>query len=252
LQAVIGEAALWIPPKLWCFAAENQPDGDFTDFSAKELALSIGYVGDADRMLEALQQASFMDGMRLHDWIEHNGYHSVFADRAKKAAKARWKKERTKERKDSTRQDIDKIRGKHCYKHQSSIATSIPPNLLSVNGFDKEWETFRESRKKKGAKMTERDETLILSRLSEQPTRAIEAVQEAIMRNWTGFKWDWMENRNGNGSKSFEFLDPKDRQRKVSELKERKKEFFKFGNKTLTDKEKADYAAICEQLKHYE
>lgn len=99
LRAAIGEAALWIPPRLWSYAAENQPNGDFTNYSAQELAMLIAYLGDAQAMLEALQQASFMDGMKLHDWSEHNSYHSIFSERAKKAAKARWKG------KDKTRKD---------------------------------------------------------------------------------------------------------------------------------------------------
>lgn len=204
LQSVIGEAALWVPPKLWCYAAEKQPDGDFSDYSATELALAIGYVGDACRMLEALQQARFMDEMKLHGWTEHNGYHSVFADRAKKAAAARWKKERTKERK-STVQDKDKTRDKHCLKHETSNASSIPHKLLSVNGFESEWREFIKHRVKKRAPMTEYAASLILETLSEQPARALVGVRAAIKSNWTGFEWHWLDNqqsKNGSNQKS--------------------------------------------------
>lgn len=90
LRAAIGDAAFWVPPRLWSYAAENQPDGDFSDYSAKEIALLVGYEGDASSMLKALQQACFMDDKKLHEWKEHNDYHATFSKRAKKAAKSRW------------------------------------------------------------------------------------------------------------------------------------------------------------------
>lgn len=35
-----------------------------------------------------------MDGLRIHDWEEHNAYHEKFAERARNAAHARWNKSR--------------------------------------------------------------------------------------------------------------------------------------------------------------
>lgn len=92
LRARIGDDALWLPARLWCYAAENQPDGNFEKYSAEELAMLLGYFKDATSMLQALQEAGFMDGMCIHDWEEHNRFHDTFASRAKKAADARWKK----------------------------------------------------------------------------------------------------------------------------------------------------------------
>lgn len=105
LRAVLADAAFWIPPRLWSYAATNQPDGDFSDYSATELAMLVGYTGDAKAMLQALQQASFLDGMKIHGWQEHNGYHRKFAQRAKKAANARWKKEREEKEKTGEREE---------------------------------------------------------------------------------------------------------------------------------------------------
>ena len=104
LRARLGDVALWLPPRLWSYAAENQPDGDFTKYSAEELAMLVGCSTDAQAMLVALQESGFMDGMKIHDWHEHNGYHEKFAERAKKAAAARWKGQE-KKGKDKTRQD---------------------------------------------------------------------------------------------------------------------------------------------------
>lgn len=100
LRTVLGNDAFWIPPRLWAYAAENQPDGVFENYSHQEIANLIGYTKDAKRMLQALLQAGFLDEkpLRIHDWHDHNGYHTVFAERAKRAAEARWQKERSKEK----------------------------------------------------------------------------------------------------------------------------------------------------------
>lgn len=123
LRAKLGDDALWLVPRLWCYAAENQPDGDFSKYESTELALLLGYNKDACVMLEALQQAEFLDGMKVHSWDEHNAYHAVFSDRAKKAASARWagKDKKGKER-----------IGKEKSKNDSSNASSINGNSSEV------------------------------------------------------------------------------------------------------------------------
>lgn len=78
-------------------------------------------------MLEALLQAGFLDqDMKIHDWLEHSGFHELYAARAKKAAEARWEKERTKEK--GTEAELRGAELKqHCFKHTSSNASSIQP-----------------------------------------------------------------------------------------------------------------------------
>lgn len=112
LKAAIGNDAFWVPPKLWVYAAEHQPDGILSNFSAEELAMLVGYQGDAQAMLQALLRARFLDEepLRIHGWDEHNGFHKAFAIRASKAAKARWKgQEKTLQEKtvqESTRHEM--------------------------------------------------------------------------------------------------------------------------------------------------
>ena len=122
LRATLGYDALWLPPRLWAYAAENQPDGVFKDYTAAELATLLGYTKDANAMLEAMLQAGFLDSdpLRIHDWAVHNGFHLVFSARAKHAAEARWQRERTKEKVQERRGD------------EASIASSIGP--LPGNG----------------------------------------------------------------------------------------------------------------------
>ena len=82
---------MWIVPKLWSYAATNQPNGDFSQYSSEELAVIIGCPKYATSIRQALLDAGFMDTCGiLHDWNEHNGYHASYANRARRAAKARW------------------------------------------------------------------------------------------------------------------------------------------------------------------
>jgi len=113
LRALLGNDALWIPIRLWAYAAENQPDGDFTGYTATEIALLIGYDKDATSMLQALQQVCLLDGMKIHDWEQYNSYHKTFSERGKAAAAARWSKD--KKGKEKSRERVE-----------TSIATSIP------------------------------------------------------------------------------------------------------------------------------
>jgi hypothetical protein len=134
LRTVIGDDALWIMPRIWSYASENQPDGNFSKYSSAELALLLGCPKHAQALLQALLQAGFMnEDMTLHDWDTHNGYHASYADRAVKGASARWRghEKKRKERK-----------GK-----EVSIATSnATSNASSISGpenTDKDW-TFED------------------------------------------------------------------------------------------------------------
>ena len=93
LRVAIGDSAYWIPPRLWAYCAENQPDGDLSKYQPEELAMLLGYSSNAQAMLQALKDSGFVtnEGF-IHDWDEHNGYHKSFSERAKKAAEARWSK----------------------------------------------------------------------------------------------------------------------------------------------------------------
>lgn len=104
LRGILGESALWLPPRIWSYAAEHQPDGDFSKYLPEELAMLIGYTGNAQAMLEALRLCGFMDDMQIHGWEERNSYHREFAERARKAAEARWGKKRKTKRGEEKRQ----------------------------------------------------------------------------------------------------------------------------------------------------
>lgn len=94
LRAALGLDALWIPPRLWLSALSLWPDGNLRDTSAAELALTLGYGGDAEKMIGAMEEAGFLErnanGERIiRNWTQRNRFHAVNRARARKAARAR-------------------------------------------------------------------------------------------------------------------------------------------------------------------
>lgn len=94
LRRKIGPCADLIMPRLWCHAAEKQPDGDFSDYSYEEIRKIADYTGDAEKLVLHLQAVGYIDeDMKLHEWMEHNGHAIAIAkQKASRAAKARWSK----------------------------------------------------------------------------------------------------------------------------------------------------------------
>lgn len=119
LKLLIGNDAYWVPPRIWAYCAENQPDGNLSGYPPELIASLIGYQGDATSMHQALIKSGYLDACGMvHDWEEHNGYHVTFSVRAKAAAAARWSKK--KEAKKKGEETIDN-RDKHCLSDASSI-----------------------------------------------------------------------------------------------------------------------------------
>ena len=189
LRIRFGKDAYWIVPRLWAYAAENQPDGDMSKYSSEELAELLGCSSNASVMLQALKECGFIDENGfIHDWDFHNGYHERYSARAKKAAEARWsKKEKSpmppKEIQDSGKRTVDSG-DKHC----SSNATSIdkhseiysPDSRVALHWLnEKSGRHFRES---------ETSLSVIQARLDEKGVD-IEGVKKMIDRQclrWQG------------------------------------------------------------------
>lgn len=135
LRLRLGNDAYWLPPRLWAYAAENQPDGDMSAYSAEELAELVGYSStaksNAQAMLQALKDSGFIDESGfINDWAEYNGYHKMYSERAKKAALAMWAKRREKEKSPTPpKEDIGQRTEESGDKQSTSNAPSIkaPP-----------------------------------------------------------------------------------------------------------------------------
>ncbi len=112
LRTLIGSDAFWVPPRLWAYCAENQPDGDLSLYDSEQLSMLLGYPGNAQALLQALKDSGFIDTSgKVHDWDHYNGYHQAFAIRARAAAVARWSKKKvTKKKEERTKDKGDK----HC------------------------------------------------------------------------------------------------------------------------------------------
>jgi hypothetical protein len=85
---------------LWLFAAENRPDGVFSGMDPDDIAIAAQWDGDATVMLEAMLGVGFLclnasGEYFIHDWIRNNAWAAdapARAEKASKAAKARWDK----------------------------------------------------------------------------------------------------------------------------------------------------------------
>lgn len=190
LFQALGKDAYWIPPRLWAYAAQNQPDGDFSDYSPDELKMLLGFDGDATSMLEALKHAGFLDDMKIHGWDEHNGYHSIFSDRAKKAAAARWK---GKDKKGNDRKGKEQASDKH--------ATSILafPKTLDTDAFKTRFADWQKTRRGMGKKPVDwnvmfQEQLGWLDGFGEKS--AIEILSASIRNNWQGL----FPPKNGSNS----------------------------------------------------
>jgi hypothetical protein len=86
-------------------------------------------------------------------------------------------------------------------KKETKTETDIPACLKSVSGFESEWQEFLNHRKAKKAVPTKRAKELLLQTLSERPDKSVAALREAIVRNWTGLKWEWLDKDNSGGRK---------------------------------------------------
>lgn len=210
LRARIGDDAFWVPPRLWAYAAEHQIDGDFSGYTSEELAMLLGCDKHASSILEALKACGFVDeDGRLHDWEEHNGFHSTFSKRAKAAATARWSKKEKNQKKEETKR----------VETERSIATSMP-EACSKDACSMPWvlehgvdlpEPLRTDECLEAAKLwlqykRERRQAykptgmaMAAKQWAKDFTRDTfpGAVQRSIANNWQGIYAD--DNRNGAG-----------------------------------------------------
>jgi hypothetical protein len=187
LFAKIGESAFWVPPRLWSYAASQQTDGVFKSYSANEIAMLIGYNKDATSMLQALIETGFMDPdpLRIHDWEDHNGFHAVFSERAKKAARSRWKKEDREEKRGEEKAQASPSNASSML--QASKELEIPQNLRTES-FLATWEEWVVFRKKRAAckdwiRMFQK-QLQFLGKFPEDTARAI--LDQSMMNNYQG------------------------------------------------------------------
>ena len=91
LRRELGDAALALPARLWCFAANQDGTGLIAEYDAKELAEALGHKGDAKKMLRALKAAGYVgkDGT-ITDWEEIFGLCASRRQAGRTRALKRW------------------------------------------------------------------------------------------------------------------------------------------------------------------
>lgn len=133
LRGMLGDDAFWAVPRLWAYAAEHQPDGDLSSYDSRELANLIGCYKHEEALLQALKTVGYVDqDGKIHDWAEHNGYHSMHHKRAKSAAAARWADKKSlpapsKEDKDRDKDIGDMLQAS--LEHAESIYAAYPRKM---------------------------------------------------------------------------------------------------------------------------
>ena len=135
LRRCIGDAALWIPPRLWADCIQRGT-GDLSEYTAEDLAAVLDYPGDAGALKSSLMAAGFIssDGNSMAGWQEYYGdSFDFYAKRAKKANDARWGKTSSLDpsSEDQEEKRIDREREGASKKDASSIpeASPSPPDL---------------------------------------------------------------------------------------------------------------------------
>lgn len=87
---------------LLMFAAESKPDGRLTGMDNDDVAIAAGYDGDSDEFVDVLLAIRYLeldddDVLCIHDWEDNNPWAAGAENRkehARKAAEARWQKEK--------------------------------------------------------------------------------------------------------------------------------------------------------------
>jgi hypothetical protein len=80
LRRILGTAETIVG--LWCWAAENAPDGDLSSFTENEIEEVTGWTGERGKAFKAMVEVGFIDNVSadvsankytLHQWSEHAG-----------------------------------------------------------------------------------------------------------------------------------------------------------------------------------
>lgn len=97
LIATLGlETADAFPVRMWSYLGRyHQRDGTFTGYSVAEVEGALKWGGVAGALVAALLRVGYLEespeGLRAHDWEEHEGHLEMWKRRARNNAKKRWK-----------------------------------------------------------------------------------------------------------------------------------------------------------------
>lgn len=192
LRAKIGDDAFWIPPRMWVYAAENKPDGDLSHCTSNELAFLLGCEKHATSIKEALTEAGFLDeDGKIHQWDEHNAYHSTYDKRARSAANIRWERERLEK-------EIEKGKRASTDEAYNKDATSIQESYACHWGM---WTAHASQLKYPPTKLSLELQKSLCDAIG--PERAIDAIRFSIQINANTIKEDKNARSKPDHKKGF-------------------------------------------------
>jgi hypothetical protein len=111
LIELLGRFADIYPPRLWSWAAQYRTTGVLT--SAKELALACEYRGDANKLLEAMRGAGFIDKdeLTIHDWAQKTGHGILMYEKEKERKRAVAERRRAEKSQESSALRSEEVAG---------------------------------------------------------------------------------------------------------------------------------------------
>ena len=132
LERLLGQHASVYLIRLWAWASKYAPSGDLSGHESLDLAIAAGWEEEPDHFVSALVRCRLIDdhdGLRLHDWDDHQG--SLIAMRER--ARERVRQYRAQHVTRTTREPIENTRAKRRgeEKRGEEKETSAPPPTVA-------------------------------------------------------------------------------------------------------------------------
>jgi hypothetical protein len=103
LKSKLGAEGVLALEDLWSYCASEHTDGRLEGMTREDIGAEIDYDGDIDEFIEVLLDLRLIDDdygtFVMHNWEKRQPYvfgHEGRSDQARRAAKARWDRDRSK------------------------------------------------------------------------------------------------------------------------------------------------------------
>lgn len=226
---------------LWHNALEQQEDGDLSGWPNGMIARMAAFEGNEDGFVRALNACGWLDEKILHDWLDYAGpylakkYHNsrrrflqdIWIKHDRRYGKHKGISTSLRKQKGSKKETapilynvissnlISDLKEGDCKgEGQANRVTRLMSDDFMLPDWmpQSEWQEFLAHRKRKRAPVTETIAKRIINVLRELMGlgHAPAAVlSEAIDRNWTAIKVDWIHNQQSGGGSNGRVAEPK-------------------------------------------
>ena len=191
LIGLLGRGSEVLPIRLWAYCGKYLAEsGRLTGYSAQEIETAVGWWGEKERAVEAMLRVGFLEidlekNFQVHDWLEHAGHLAAFRERAKMAAKERWKiyasSNASSNARDGPKQSLLRLgKVKKSFEDKTELPKIVEKSL---------WEEFRKMRQRIRKPMTAHAEELLLKdlvKLEAAGQDATAVIEQSIKHSWQG------------------------------------------------------------------